>query len=135
MPQVTRRPAPSRTETFDDGLAPCPACGQPLIQAYHRTRFLVTLQGTLRLLLKVRSCRNPACAQAKRSVRPFGEGMHALPRHEFGLDIIAQIGNWRYREHKSVPERMSNIPRLRFDRSRTTPYTVSNSRRRPLVKL
>ena len=27
-----------------------------------------------------------------------------LPRHEFGLDVIALIGAWRYREHRSVPE-------------------------------
>jgi hypothetical protein len=104
MPKVTRRPAPSRTETLDDGLAPCPACGGPLIQAYHRTRILVTLEGTLRLLLKVRTCRTESCARAKKAVRPFGEGRFALPHHEFGLDVIAQIGNWRYREHASVPE-------------------------------
>lgn len=104
MPKVTRRPAPSRRETLDDGLAPCPECGQPLIQAYHRTRLVVTLHGTLGLLLKVRSCRNIDCHRAKKAVRPFGEGMHVLPHHEFGLDVIAQIGAWRYREHKSVPE-------------------------------
>lgn len=104
MPKVTRRPAPSRTETLDDGLVPCPACGGPLIQASHRTRILVTLEGTLRLLLKVRTCRSERCARAKKAVRPFGEGLYSLPHHEFGLDIIAQIGNWRYREHTSVPE-------------------------------
>ena len=104
MPKVTRRAAPSRTETLDDGLAPCPACGQPLIQAYQRTRILVTLRGTLRLRLKVRSCRNEDCGRAKTSVRPFGEGVYALPHHEFGLDVIAQLGKWRYREHNSVPE-------------------------------
>jgi hypothetical protein len=104
VPKVTRRPAPSRTEILDDGLAPCPECGGPLIQAYHRTRLLVTLSGTLRLLLKVRTCRNTDCGRAKKAVRPFGEGLYSLPRHEFGLDVIAQIGNWRYREHASIPE-------------------------------
>jgi hypothetical protein len=104
MPKVTQRPVPTRTEILDDGLAPCHECGGPLIQAYHKTRLLVTLSGTLRLLLKVRSCRNTDCGRAKKAIRPFGEGLHALPRHEFGLDVIAQIGNWRYREHNSVPE-------------------------------
>lgn len=104
MPKVTRRPAPTRTDTLDDGLVPCAECGGPLIQAYHRTRILVTLSGTVRLLLKVRTCRNTDCGRAKKAVRPCGEGRHALPHHEFGLDVIAQIGNWRYREHTSVPE-------------------------------
>lgn len=104
MVKVTRRPAPSRTEPRDDGLAPCPECGGLLIQAYHRTRILVTLSGTLRLLLKVRTSWNKNCGRAKKVVRPFGEGLYSLPRDEFGLDVIAQIGNWRYREHASVPE-------------------------------
>jgi hypothetical protein len=45
--------------------------------------------------------RLPALPQAlsPRSGRPV-----ALPQHEFGLDAIAQIGAWRYREHRSVPE-------------------------------
>jgi hypothetical protein len=104
MAKVTRRPAPSRTETLDDGLAPCPNCGAPLIQAYHKTRTLVTLSGTLRLVLKVRSCRSNDCVRGYKAVRPRCEGRWALPKHEFGLDVIAQIGNWRYREHCSVPE-------------------------------
>jgi len=27
-----------------------------------------------------------------------------LPEHEFGLEVIAAIGAWRYQEHRSVPE-------------------------------
>lgn len=111
MAKVTRRPAPTRTETLDDGLGPCPRCGAALIQAYHKTRILVTLTGTLRLLVKVRSCRSSDCARAYKAVRPAGEGRWALPRHEFGLDVIAQIGNWRYREHASVPEMHTRLRR------------------------
>jgi hypothetical protein len=32
------------------------------------------------------------------------EGRWALPHGEFGLDVIALIGTWRFREHRSVPE-------------------------------
>lgn len=64
----------------------------------------MTLSGTLRLLLKIRTCRNKDCRRAKKAVRPFGEGLYSLLRHEFGLDVIAQIGAWRYREHASVPD-------------------------------
>src|SRR5262249_31991374 len=36
--------------------------------------------------------------------RPEAEGYYALPQHEFGLDVIAHVGNLRYGEHRSVPE-------------------------------
>jgi hypothetical protein len=32
------------------------------------------------------------------------EGRLALPKHEFGLDVIALIGTLRHQEHQSVPE-------------------------------
>jgi len=35
---------------------------------------------------------------------PEEEGRWALPHGEFGLDVIALIGTWRFREHRSVPE-------------------------------
>ena len=36
--------------------------------------------------------------------RPESEGKWALPQHEFGLDVIALCGAWRYQEHRSVPQ-------------------------------
>jgi hypothetical protein len=36
--------------------------------------------------------------------RPEEEGRWALPHGEFGLEVIALIGRWRFREHRSVPE-------------------------------
>jgi hypothetical protein len=36
--------------------------------------------------------------------RPEEEGKWALPHGEFGLEVIALIGRWRFREHRSVPE-------------------------------
>jgi len=35
---------------------------------------------------------------------PEEEGWWALPHGEFGLDVIALIGAWRFTEHRSVPE-------------------------------
>jgi hypothetical protein len=37
-------------------------------------------------------------------VRPEQEGHFALPRHEFGLDVIALVGRLRHAEHRSIPE-------------------------------
>jgi hypothetical protein len=72
--------------------------------AYHNYRTVTTLLGVLRLTLKIRRCITPACPQFQRPYRPEEEGRLALPKHEFGLDVITLIGTWRYAQHRSVPE-------------------------------
>jgi hypothetical protein len=62
------------------------------------------LDGVVQLRLQVRQCQHPDCPRYHKPYRPEAEGRFALPQHEFGLDVIAQIGAWRYREHRSVPE-------------------------------
>jgi hypothetical protein len=56
------------------------------------------------LHLQVRSCRNPECPRHKTCLRPEQEGRFALPQHEFGLDVIALVGQLRHAEHRSLPE-------------------------------
>jgi hypothetical protein len=64
----------------------------------------LVLEGLYRLTLVVRQCPNPACARYHRRYHPEEEGRWALPHGEFGLDVIAAIGAWRFAEHRSVPE-------------------------------
>jgi hypothetical protein len=82
----------------------CPACSQPLWADYHNYRTLATLDGVLRLSLQIRRCANPRCARFHVPYRPEAEGHFALPKHEFGLDVVALVGRLRYAEHRSVPE-------------------------------
>jgi len=79
-------------------------CGGPTWQQYTNHRTVVTLDGGVRLRLKVRLCQTPTCPGYHKAYRPEAEGRFALPQHEFGLDVIAQIGVWRYQQHRSVPE-------------------------------
>jgi hypothetical protein len=72
--------------------------------AYHNDRAVATLDGVYRLTLGIRRCGNPACARYRQPYRPEEEGHWALPHGEFGLDVIALVGQLRYREHRSVPE-------------------------------
>jgi hypothetical protein len=72
--------------------------------AYHNYRTITTLETVLRLTLQIRRCLNPACPQVRKPYRPEVEGRLALPKHEFGLDVITCIGTQRYRHHRSVPE-------------------------------
>ena len=95
-PTITRNLTPERTA--------CPHCARPMWAEYTARRTIHTLAGVTRLHLTVRRCRNAACAGYKRPYRPEAEGRFALPRHEFGLDVVALVGRLRYAEHRSVPE-------------------------------
>jgi len=99
-----KRPAAVRTETLDCLQTSCPHCGGQTYQQYTKRRTIVTLEGVIRLHLTVRVCQTPSCPRYHNAYRPEAEGRYVLPQHEMGLDIIAQIGAWRYREHRSVPE-------------------------------
>jgi hypothetical protein len=46
----------------------------------------------------------PACPQYHRAYVPEEAGAWALPQGEFGLDVIAYIGQLRSREQRSVPQ-------------------------------
>jgi hypothetical protein len=71
---------------------------------YDNDRTVTQLDEVVHLQLKVRRCVNPDCERYQAPYRPEEEGRWALPGHEFGLDVIAQIGAWRYQEHRTVPE-------------------------------
>ena len=83
-PTITRDLTPERTD--------CPHCGRPMTADYANRRTLHTLAGVTRLNLTIRRCHSPACPAHKRPYRPEAEGALALPRHEFGLDVIALVG-------------------------------------------
>ena len=66
--------------------------------AYHNRRRLTFLDGVVQFTLVIRRCRTPSCARYQRAYRPEEEGALALPHGEFGLDVIALVGQLRYRD-------------------------------------
>jgi len=104
MAKKTSRPEPSITQDLCPLRCDCPHCGQLMWADYSNRRTIATLAGLTRLNLTVRRCHNPDCPAYHRPYRPEAEGRIALPRHEFGLDVIALVGALRYAEHRSVPE-------------------------------
>jgi len=82
----------------------CEQCGQPLWVGYHGHRTVTKLDGLWKLTIVVRRCIQPDCPCYHVAYRPEEEGRWALPHGEFGLEVIALIGRWRFREHRSVPE-------------------------------
>jgi hypothetical protein len=104
MAKKACRPQPTITKDLSPLRQRCPACGRRMWLDYTNDRTLITLAGCTRLNLAIRRCHNPACAYHLRPYRPEGEGRFALPKHEFGLDVIALVGALRYAEHRSVRE-------------------------------
>jgi hypothetical protein len=82
----------------------CIECGERLWIAYHHHRTVVRLDGLWRLTIRVRRCVNRACSHYHHIVVPEEAGAWALPQGEFGLDVIALIGQLRAREQRSVPQ-------------------------------
>ena len=82
----------------------CVSCGQKMWSDYDNFRTIRTLEGVVRLTLKVRRCPNRECENYHQVYRPESEGRWALPDHELGLDVIAYAGSLRYQEHRSVPQ-------------------------------
>jgi hypothetical protein len=82
----------------------CPHCTGFMRADYRNERTIATLEGVIQLQLGIRRCRNTNCAAVRRPYRPEAEGHFALPHHEFGLDVIARIGQLRYTEHRSIAE-------------------------------
>jgi hypothetical protein len=104
MARKVSRPEPAFTQHLDALYQDCPACQRRLWSDYRNCRTVATLLGLTRLVLHIRRCHNADCPRHLQPYRPEADGRHALPRHEFGLDVIAQVGALRYAEHRSVPE-------------------------------
>jgi hypothetical protein len=104
MARRSPRPEATQEKTLTPLKECCEQCGQPLWVACHSHRTVTTLSGVCKLTLVVRQCVQPNCPRFHQRYRPEEEGRWALPHGEFGLEVIALIGKWRFREHRSVPE-------------------------------
>src|SRR5258708_28624686 len=98
------RPAATHEQTLSPLREQCYLCGERLWVAYHHHRTVVRLDGLWRLTLRVRQCVQATCPAYHRAGAPEEAGAWALPHGEFGLDVIALIGQVRAREQRSVPQ-------------------------------
>lgn len=104
MARRNPKPEATRIEVLDCLVEACVSCGSHMWVDYENTRVIVTLSEVVKLRLRVRRCPNKDCASYHKPYRPECEGGWALPKHEFGLDVIAAIGYRRYRHHETVGE-------------------------------
>src|SRR6266699_5399837 len=104
MARRTSRPEAKLTTTLTPFRQTCEVCGSRLWVAYHCRRKVMTLEGLWQLRVVMYQCPVPTCSLYHVRYHPEAEGRWALPHGEFGLDVIALIGAWRFRERRSVPE-------------------------------
>jgi hypothetical protein len=104
MARRSARPEATHEVTLTPLKERCNQCGQLLWVAHHSHRTVAMLSGLWRMTLVVRQCIQPSCPRFHQPYRPEEEGRWALPHGEFGLEVIALIGQWRFRDHRSVPE-------------------------------
>jgi hypothetical protein len=104
MARTRHRPRPTQAQTLRPVASHCPECGHFLRAAYPNRRTITTLDAVKRLTLRRRRCPNPDCSRYHRPLHPEAESLLALPRHEFGLDVLALVGRLRHAEPRSVPE-------------------------------
>src|SRR5215468_10642864 len=121
--RTTPRPVPTETQILKPLLRHCPTCGETMWAAYHHYRTITTLTAVLGLTLQSRRCLNTACPQCRQPYRPEEEGPLALPKHEFGLDVMAFVGQRRSGHYRSVP---AIYQALIARRVAVAPRTVTN---------
>ncbi len=71
-------------------------------EKYHKQRWIVQLSEQLQVVSHCLGCENPQCSQKAAVYRPEAENLLALKGYTFGLDVIAHIGQLRYRQHQTI---------------------------------
>ncbi len=104
MVRRSAQPNATRTEQLVGVQRNCLHCGRGMWQDYENRRRIRTLNGLVQLRLKIRRCPNLECVGYRQPYRPEAKGQWALPQQEFGLDVIALVGQLRHQEHRSVGE-------------------------------
>jgi hypothetical protein len=80
----------------------CPECHSELKERYHKQRWIIQLKQELKVKSHYLECRNRDCGLREAIYRPEQEGILALPGYNFGLDVVARIGELRYRDNLSL---------------------------------
>lgn len=71
-------------------------------ERYHQQRWLVGLDQPVQVVSHFLECGNTACTRQAGVYRPLQEDALALRGYPFGLDVVARIGERRYRDNWSV---------------------------------
>ena len=82
----------------------CPNCQQALVERYRKQRWIVRLDGQLKVISHCLSCPNRECRLHEVIYRPSEEGALALRGYTYGLDVVVRIGQLRFSEDQSLTQ-------------------------------
>jgi hypothetical protein len=90
----------------------CPECKSPLqARGYYQWRKTVQqLGGAVYVASRASECANPQCKHKGQAYTSAAAQMVTVPECTYGLDVIAQVGWWRDREHlnrEQIHERLT----------------------------
>lgn len=82
----------------------CLKCKGPLRQAYKSDRHVAFLKNRQEILYEARWCPNPPCDGPDNRYLPLGLHFGMLPKYEYGLDVLALIGEERLKTHATFAQ-------------------------------
>lgn len=83
----------------------CPRCGARLCRRWTQwDKYVVTLEGRVHIFSLGYSCSRSRCSQAHLIYRSIEAEQVSPKGHSFGLDLMVQIGWWRFWEHRTLDE-------------------------------
>ena len=80
----------------------CPACQQPLIESYHQPRWMIQRDQPVNVVSHVLACGHTHGERRAAVYRPYQDDPLAWRGDTWGLDVVARLGERRYRDHLSI---------------------------------
>ncbi len=103
---------------FSPEIKLCPHCGQPIKLSYIAwQKYLFTLKGTFHVTSYAYKCTNKDCPKPKAIYRSTEAEMLSLKFYQFSIDVIAQIGQLYFNEHKTIDQITQTLNQLYISRS------------------
>lgn len=89
---------------LEPDIGECPKCGGPLRFAYRSDRHVAFLRNRHEILYDAKRCPNPPCGGPDNRYVPQELRVGMLKKYEYGLDVIAFIGNQRLLKHRTFAD-------------------------------
>jgi hypothetical protein len=101
MAKTTKQLEIAARHIYEPEIEICPHCKEPVQnRSYYQWRKTVQqLDGTVYVASRAKECVNPECDYEGEPYFSAAAQMVTVPECTYGLDVIAQVGWWRDREH------------------------------------
>lgn len=92
---------PSKTYCYN---SPCLCCEGKLTRVSSTDRYLSTKEERIRVFVEVYECQNKKCKAFQQKIKPPEFNNRIFPDLSYGIDLLAEIGIMRLKEHKTIRE-------------------------------